>query len=114
MSDINLDKYKEKKDEEEMFIAVPRDHYLKLLLIINDEVDNPNSTKDAFEYLFGEGFLDSDEKIILDYEDIYNKSIASACRNMHITNRITNRYKFQRNLISVVSIIILILIAILI
>lgn len=109
MSDINLDKYKEKKDEE-VFIAVPRDHYLKLLLIINDEVNNPNSTKDTFEYLFGEGFLDSDEKIILDYEDIYNKSIASVCRNMHITNR----YKFQRNLISVVSVITLILIAILI
>ena len=110
MSDINLDEYKEKKDEEEIFIAVPRDHYLKLLLLINDEVSNPNSTKDTLEYLFGEGFLDSDEEITLDYEDIYNKSIASVCRNMHITNR----YKFQRNLISVVSVIILILIAILI
>lgn len=110
MSDINLDEYKEEKDEEEIFIAVPRDHYLKLLLLINDEVSNPNSTKDTLEYLFGEGFLDSDEEITLDYEDIYNKSIASACRNMHITNR----YKFQRNLISIVSAIILILIAILI
>lgn len=110
MSDINLDEYKEKKDEEEIFIAVPRDHYLKLLLLINDEVSNPNSTKDTLEYLFGEGFLDSDEEITLDYEDIYNKSIASACRYI----RVTNRYKFQRNLISVVSVIILILIAILI
>ena len=109
MSDINLDKYKEKKDEE-VFIAVPRDHYLKLLLLINDEVSNPNSTKDTLEYLFGEGFLDNDEKITLDYEDIYNKSITSVFRNMNIVNR----YKFQRNLISVVSIIILILIAILI
>ena len=110
MSDINLDKYKENKDEEEMFIVVPRDHYLKLLLIINDDINSPDSTKEAFEYLFGKGFLDSDEKITLDYEDIYNKSIASACRYI----RVTNRYKLQRNLISVVSVIILILIAILI
>ena len=110
MSDINLDKYKEKKDEEEMFIVVPRDHYLKLLLIINDDINSPDSTKEAFEYLFGKGFLDSDEKITLDYEDIYNKSITSVFRNMNIVNR----YKFQRNLISVVSIIILILIALLI
>ena len=110
MSDINLDEYKENKDEEEMFIVVPRDHYLKLLLIINDDINSPDSAKEAFEYLFGKGFLDSDEKITLDYEDIYNKSITSVFRNMNIVNR----YKFQRNLISVVSIIILILIAILI